>query len=144
MKALLIPALSVAAALHCMADFAPGALPGKAILMNYTQASYDGVPYSRAVKNAGLRSLFAPKATRNLVPLTPSGTYAYTKTGSNTAQIEAPFYGNGEGSRIYTLHFTSPYGGYATEELVGITGYRASGSAIQVTGSVTGITFTVK
>lgn len=144
MKALLIPALSVAAALHCMADFAPVALPGKAILMNYTQASYGGVPYSRAVKDAKLRSFYAPKATRNLVPLTPTGTYSYSKTGPDTATIGAPLYGDPNGNRTYILHFTSPYGGYATEELITITGFRPNGSTIRKSGSITGITFTVK
>lgn len=138
MKNLLFATATMCMTCTAFAD-SPSSLAGKRIVANYTQASFrvqegDGnwspwIPYSRARNNSAIDCVFGcpeyvPKATRNLLPLTrpgQGGKYTYRKTGKNTGEVSVT-YRSAEGhvldcGRTYSITFTSPTSGYATEEI---------------------------
>ncbi|MDO5470756.1 MAG: hypothetical protein Q4F38_05585 [Akkermansia sp.] len=114
-------------------DLAPENLVGKTAVFNYESSQYkyseDGEnvsgwqSYQNAKKNvkscaeAFIAVGLKPKATRNILPLnTPAkgGKYVYRKTGPNTGTIEVS---SSNSARTYTITFTSPTTGTATEEI---------------------------
>ena len=133
----IIPSLFLATAIvaPCFAATSPTHLTGKTVVLNYTKAQYysqmisDGsdakgwTPYAVAKKNrnSGAWAFYdlglAPKATRNILPITrpgQGGKYTYSKTGAQTGTIEVNT-GNDSG-RTITIQFTSATTGVATEQ----------------------------
>lgn len=121
---------------------APATLKGKSVVMNYTQAEYRScnsawLPYGNVPKSKNEREKakalycfaecygMAPKATRTLTPVTENGEggiYTYKVVGPDTATITVDMNkklsDDMEWARIYTIHFTSPTEGEATEEIL--------------------------
>lgn len=121
---------------------APVTLKGKTVVLDYTSAefrscgsawlAFNKVPKTKKEQEKP-KALYcfadcygmAPKATRNLTPITENGEggiYTYKVVGPDTATITVDMaqklHDNMEWARIYTIHFTSPTEGEATEDVV--------------------------
>lgn len=140
MNAFYFPMLCAATAgllLPAVADTAPADLTGKTVTADYTQAEFrtkieeeaptPWVSFNRLPRNGGgaaeaFMGKAAPKATRDLLPITrpgKGGIYTYRKTGPNTAVISVDMWKayQQDMCRTYTITFTTPTQGIATEEI---------------------------
>lgn len=121
---------------------APSNLKGKTVELDYTQAEFrscnsDWLAFRKVPKGKNARentpALYcftesygmAPKATRNLTPIQENGEggiYTYKAVGPDTGLIivdmNKKLNDDMDRSRIYTIHFTSPTEGEATEEII--------------------------
>lgn len=120
---------------------APVTLKGKTVVLDYTGAefrscgsawlAFNKVPKTKKEQEK-TKALYcfadcygmAPKATRNLTPITENGEggiYTYKVVGPDTATITVDMgqklHDDMEWARIYTIHFTSPTEGEATEDV---------------------------